>query len=293
MMGKRGRLMACSALFACVLVAQPSAAYEGALHQELTFLAAKHLNRCLAGTAIPRVTPLQVRYIARSAVAQASGGWFPSVFRSDYYDRAEQDERTWLWVFDTRLHGRFDEASKQLGTDREMRDQYSDLGRVVGDLQLVTSPAHVVPVNFARWWRLSMSDRFDGYPIDAAAVEAALGEDCSAVTETPAQDVNTVLRDTASATLRAVQRHIDSLPATWQAFWKLADDPRQFGEYGVAGNNFGRRTEFDCAGTRCVLLDNDPLYDAFALARHVDAVKATLRAMVWLQRRQPIENAAR
>jgi hypothetical protein len=102
-----------------------------------------------------------------------------------------------------------------------------------------------------------------------------------------------VLRDTAAATLRAVQRHIDSLPATWQAFWQLADDPRQFGEYGVAGNNFGKRTEFDCGDTRCVLLDDDPIYDAFALARHVDAVNATARAMLWLQRRQPIENAAR
>lgn len=292
-MGTCGRLMACGALLACALLAQPGAAYEGPAHQQLTFLAAKHLNRCLDGTAIPRVTPLQVRYIAKSAVAQATGGWFPSLFRSDYYDRADQDERTWLWVIDTRLHGRFEQASRELDTDREMRDQYSDLGRVVGDLQLVTSPAHVVPVNFARWWRFSMSDRFDGYPIDEAAVEAALSEDCSAVTDTPVADVNMVLRDTASATLRAVQRHIDGLPATWQAFWQLADDPRQFGEYGVAGNNFGRRTEFDCGATRCVLLDDDPLYDAFALARHVDAVNATLRAMVWLQRRQPIENAAR
>ena len=40
-----------------------------------------------------------------------------------------------------------------------------------------------------------------------------------------------------------------------------------------------------CGETKCVLLDKDPLYDAFALERHVDAVNATMRAMLWLQRR--------
>jgi hypothetical protein len=292
-MGIRKRWVACVVAFAAALCAQPGAAYDAELHQELTFLAAKELNRCLDGSAIPRITPLQVRYVAKSAVAQVSGGWFSGFFRSDYYDRAAQDEREWLWMFDTRLHGRFDQLDAQLQTDRAEPAQYSDLGRLVGYLQIVTSPAHVVPVNFSRWWRLSFADRFDGYPVDGAAVEAAVADNCDELLADPAPELEDVLRDTASATLRAVQRHIDALPTTWQSFWKLADDPEQFGEYGPAGNNFGRRTEFECGNTHCLLLDRDPLYDAFALARHVDAVNATARAMLWLQRRQPIENAAR
>lgn len=292
-MGSRRQWIACCAVIAWALLATRVDAYDGPLHQQFTFLAAKQLNRCLEGTAIPRLTPLQVRYIAKSAVAQAEGGWIPRVFRSDYYDRAEQSERTWLWVIDTRLHGHFNQLDRKLEEDRQMSDQYSDLGRMVSYLQIVTSPAHVVPVNFSRWWRLSFSDRFDGYPMNEAAVEQRLAAECDLLLETPPADIDEVLRDTAGATLRAVQRHIDNLPATWQAYWKLADDPEQFGEYGPAGNNFGRRTEFSCANNRCVLLDNDPLYDAFALERHVDAVSATLRAMLWLQRRQPIENAAR
>jgi hypothetical protein len=73
------------------------------------------------------------------------------------------------------------------------------------------------------------------------------------------------------------------MPTSWQAFWRLAEDPGAFGEYGVAGNSFGHRTEFKCSGQRCVLLDNDPLYRSFAKARHVEAVRATVRAMAWSQ----------
>ena len=80
--------------------------------------------------------------------------------------------------------------------------------------------------------------------------------DCATLLASPDQPVEEVLRDTAAATLRAVQRRIDSLPMTWQAFWKLADDPEQFGEYGRAGNNFGRRSNSNavrpsaCCSTR-------------------------------------------
>jgi len=285
--------MVCCTLLACAALSEPSLAYEPQVQQQLTFLAAKQLNRCLEGTAIPRLTPLQVRYVAKSAIAQAQSGWFPRFFRSDYYDRAEHSERPWMWLIDTRLHGRFNQLDRQLQDDNKLSDQYSDLGRIVAYLQVVTSPAHVVPVNFSRWWRFSFADRFDGYPINEGAVEQRLVGTCTTLLEAPDGSIDEVLSDTASTTLRAVQRHIDGLPATWQAFWTLAEDPAQFGEYGPAGNNFGRRTEFSCGSTRCLLLDNDPLYDAFALERHVDAVTATLRAMLWLQRRQPVESAAR
>ena len=282
-MGRTRQALACCMLVAGILLCDGSAAYEPALHQQFTFIAAKQLNRCLEGSSLPRLTPLQVRYIAKSDVAQAQGSWFGQL-RWGYYDRSAQGQKKLLWLIDTRLHDHFHELENDLSAAQDMGDKYSDLGYVVNYLQNMTSPAHVVPVYFTRWWRLSLSDRFDSYPIDEAALEAALNTDCEALLQGPDLPPGEVLRDTASATLRAVQRRIDALPATWQAYWKLADDPEQFGEYGRAGNNFGRRAEFKCGDTKCLLLDKDPLYDAFALERHVDAVNATMRAMLWLQR---------
>jgi hypothetical protein len=271
-------------LVAAALLCNDSAAYDPALHQQFTFIAAKQLNRCLEGTSIPRLTPLQVRYIAKSDVAQAQGSWIPQLHWG-YYDRSAQGEKKLLWLVDTRLHDHFDQLEQDMSRAQEMSDQYSDLGYVVNYLQNMTSPAHVVPVYFTRWWRFSLTDRFDGYPVDTEALERAMKTDCAALLNAPEKPVSEILKETASATLLAVQRRIDALPVTWQAFWKLADDPEQFGEYGRAGNNFGRRVEFKCRDTKCVLLDKDPLYDAFALARHVDAVNATMRAMLWQQRR--------
>ncbi len=283
-LGRPWGLLTCCACIAGVLLCNNSAAYDPPLHQQFTFIAAKQLNRCLEDTAVPRLTPLQVRYIAKSDVAQAKGSWFGQ-FRWGYYDRAQQQQRTLMWVIDTRLHDHFRQLERDLSSAQEMRDQYSDLGYVVNYLQNMTSPAHVVPVYFTRWWRFSLTDRFDSYPSDPDELEHALNTDCTALLQAPEIPVDEILRNTASATLLAVQRRIDGLPVTWQAFWRLADDPEQFGDYGRAGNNFGRRAEFKCGDTKCVLLDKDPLYDAFALQRHIDAVKATMRAMLWLQRR--------
>ena len=278
------RLFRYGVFLVSMLLCEYTAAYDPPLHQQFTFIAAKQLNRCLEGSSIPRLTPLQVRYIAKSDVAQAQGSWIPQMHWG-YYDRSAQGPKKLLWVVDTRLHDHFRQLEGEMASAQEMSDQYSDLGYIVNYLQNMTSPAHVVPVYFTRWWRFSLADRFDGYPIDEEALERALNTDCAALLEGPEQPVDEILTDTASATLRAVQRRIDALPVTWQAFWKLADDPEQFGEYGRAGNNFGRRVEFKCGDTKCVLLDKDPLYDAFALERHVDAVNATMRAMLWQQRR--------
>ena len=80
---------------------------------------------------------------------------------------------------------------------------------------------------------------------------------------------------------------MSGMPTTWEAFWTLGA-PGEFGEYGDAGNNFGRPTRFNCGeAERCVLLKDDPLYAAFALERHVAAVRATMAAMLLAQREVP------
>ena len=83
-----------------------------------------------------------------------------------------------------------------------------------------------------------------------------------------------------------MKENIAGLPFTWEVFWKPDERPGSFGEYGVAGNNFGRETEFKCTSARrprCVLLNRDPLYLDFARERHLNAVQSTIAALARLQ----------
>ena len=274
---------------ACVMAAAPAAAYEGSLHQELTFIAAKHFNNCAGHAALPRLTPLQVRYIAKANVRQTEANIFRRMTRWNYYDREEQRPRSMLWFIQTRMHQHFNRLVAELDAAEALADRYSGLGRIVNYVQDMTSPAHVVPVFTARWWRWDISDRFDRYPVDADAVSAAGGDDCTDL-EANAGDWDALLSATAERTLSAVREQIPGLPVSWQVFWRIGD-PGGFGGYGGAGNNFGRPAEFDCGGRsraeRCVLLERDPLYEAFAADRHLDAVRATITAMWMLQHGLP------
>ncbi len=263
-------------------------AYEAPIHQQITFIAARHLNACLQGSSIPPIAPLEVRYVARANVRQEESGWLRGTYRSDFYDRAQQAERNFFFFVDTRVHEQFREIGQELDAAVEPADRYSALGRVVNILQDMTSPAHVVPVYFTRWWRFNVSDRFNEFRIDDERIEAEVAGQCDYLydlVDAPDITVDALLVEAANDTLDAVQRPIEGLPVTWQAFWRLADDPEDFGEYGVAGNQFGRRAQFDCGGQRCVLLDRDPLYVAFAHDRHLEAVRVTARALLAEQRR--------
>ncbi|MCZ6710370.1 MAG: hypothetical protein O7B25_08405 [Gammaproteobacteria bacterium] len=265
-------------------MAPQALSYDGKLHQQLTFLAAKQFNRCVAGTDVPMLTPLQVRYIAKTNVKQADRNVFARMFNWRYYDRGGEAERSVLWSIDTRFHEHLNEILVRLDRADGMAQLYSNLGRVVGFVQLVSSPAHTVPVYTGRFWRFSLTDRFDNYSVDEAAVETELENVCDFLEE-PAGDYLAILRAVAADTLTAVRSPIMGLPASWEVFWELAENANNFGEYGPAGNNFGRATEFRCnSAQKCVLLKNDPLYAQFARQRHVSAVHGTMGAMLILQR---------
>ncbi len=276
-------------VLAWILGATPAGAYEGALHQELTFIAAKHFNNCAAEVALPRLTPLQVRYIAKANVRQTEANIFRKLTRWNYYDREDQRPRSMLWFIQTRLHQHFNRLVQELAAADALAERYSGLGRVVNYVQDMTSPAHVVPVFTARWWRWDISDRFDRYAVNADAVSAALGEDCGDL-GAEVEGYDGLLGVTADRTLAAVRGQIPGLPVSWQVFWRIGE-PGGFGGYGPAGNNFGRPAEFDCGGAtraeRCVLLRRDPLYEAFAAERHLEAVRATITAMWMLQHDLP------
>lgn len=270
----------------CVAVAVTAPAafgYDGALHQQLTFIAAKQFNRCADETGLLPITPLQVRYAAKANVRQSDAGWFRRMFRWNYFDRSGARNRSILGIIETRFHDRFGDAVDRLMEVEADRFRYAELGRLIGYVQDATAPAHVVPVGTFRIWRFSFNDRFDDFPIDVPRVETAIAESCEAVLD-PALDFQEILTDAAQDTLASVQGQIPGLPATWQAFWELDNDPEDFGEYGPAGNNFGEKTEFRCGeDERCVLLEEDPLYQEFAFRRHLTATTATLRALLLLQ----------
>ncbi|MCZ6888138.1 MAG: hypothetical protein O7H39_06550 [Gammaproteobacteria bacterium] len=273
------------AYLAAILAAPPLLAYDGPVHQRLTFIAAQHFNRCVTDTAVPRLTPLQVRYIAKANIAQAEPGFFRRVSRWNYYDREAQDERNLLWFIETRMHEHYNTMVGRLDTPENLGDHYSNLGRVVNYLQDVTSPAHVVPVFTNRWWRFSVGDKFDGFRVDEDAIEAAIGDACDAI-RIDDGDFQTLLRASADSTIEAVQGPISGMPVSWEVFWELSDNEGSFGQYGAAGNSFGRQAEFRCTEDkreRCVLLEDDPLYVRFAVERHVRAVRATIAAMARTQ----------
>lgn len=293
------KALAAGLTLAVVLPAGGVLAYEGAIHQQLTFIAARQYNRCvevedvLFGTVeaaprtLARLTPLQVRYVAKANANQAEQAWWQRLLRWNYYDRGDQSAGRVLWLLETRIHNRYRDILRRLHEARDLGRRFTNLGQAVNLIQDATTPSHVVPVFTTRWWRFSVSDRFNSYPLNIDALGLALGEDCASVRGADGS-FEQLLVNTADLTLASIVEPIRGLPSSWEAFWELDSDVDDFGRYGGAGNNFGRQTTFPCTedeNRNCVLLDNDPIYAEYAQARHLDAVRATISAMAMMQQR--------
>ena len=284
--GLRARVAGCG-LLVLMLLSGGAQAYPEATLQTLTFTAAKAFNRCVEGTATPRLSALQVRNLVLGNVAEGEAGVLRQATRWGYYDRAEgEEDRRWLWLVSTRLHDRFeDRAAKVLMQDGVRATlRYEDLGSVLHYLQRVTIPANVVPIFHPRPWRWPSGDRFTDYPVDEARLSEAGEGLCAALAQTPeALTFDALLEQTAGATLDALRQPIADMQSSWYAFWELGE-PGRFGRYGEAGNRFGRAANFPCGTDRCQLLDDDPIYAAFAAAQHRLALLATMRGILLLQR---------
>ena len=274
-------------------------AYEGDIHQQLTFIAARQYNRCVKDMHLPRLTPLQMRYVAKANANRADRAWWQRLFRWNYYDRSVQSPRRVLWLIETRIHDTFEDTLRRLANARDLSRRFTNLGRIVNHLQDATTPAHVVPIFTTRFWRFSFSDRFNAYPVDEEFVARALGDDCAPIRGADGT-FEQLLVDTADHTLASIEDRIPGTSATWESFWELDKDEDNFGSYGEAGNNFGRDAAFPCANgaaqtseagrdapdeDECALRDNDPAYATYAAARHVDAVRATMTAVAIMQER--------
>ena len=305
---KRRATLALALALPLALLPGPALAYEPEIHQKLTFLAAKQFNRCVTDTDLPGLNALQVRIVAKANARQADLNFFVRIFRWNYYDRSGVGDRDILWVIDTRFHEHFDQLLRRVAAAADAHDRYQNVGRIIGYIQDVSSPAHAVPVYASRWWRLSTKDRFDRYPVDEERlaetvagrcdqalslprpVPQAADGDASAPAQSPGPPAagvagyQALLEAAARETLAAVQAPMIGLPATWEVFWTPDEDPGSFGSYGPAGNNFGRGARFPCGlSEQCELLRDDPLYAAFALERHAAAVLRTMQALAIAQ----------
>ena len=258
--------------------------YDSDIHQQLTFLAAKQYSKCAeTQEGLYRPSALDVRYLVRANVAQADAGFFSRMFRWNYYSPNPQDQKDVLWVIETRFQGHYRSLLRQVELGDKAEDRLKAVGRVISYLQDVTSPPRVVPVFTGRWWRFSFSDRFDRFPVDADAIDERLVDSCDRL-ELGSEDFETLLSTTANTTISAIKESIAGYPVTWEAFWSFGEKSGDFGEYGIAGNQFGKRSSFRCADDeRCLLLEDDPLYQEFALQRHVEAVQATMKALLIMQ----------
>lgn len=280
----------------------PAAAYPGEVHQQLSFLAARVFNRCVDGTTIPKLSALDVRFAARASNDEASAGFFGRTLRWQYYDRTQSaDPDRWLWLVDTRMQRRFLALERSLARnvgpgDDDVEEHYTRLGRLVSHVQAVTVPAIAVPIYVERFWLLSMSDQFAEYPFTLDERDPGLEALCAPLLATPdSWTYSQLLNATADATLRAIRGPIGEYEASWQVFWRESDVVGEFGEYGSVGNRFGDAVDFRCgrngSRARCHLLVDDPVYREFAEARHRDALLATMRAYLLVQR--PLRRAAK
>ena len=282
-----GRLPSRLAAALVLVLSGSAAAYDGAIHQQLTFIAARHYNQCVEGTGAPLLTPLQVRYIAKANANQAEQPWWQRLFRWNYYHRGDQSPRPVLWLLETRMHNSFRDTLARLDAAQDLGRRFTSLGRLVSHLQDATSPSFVAPVFTTRWWRFSIADRFASFPVNGDALSTPDLDFCASARGADGT-FESLLSATAERTLASIREPIRGMPATWEAFWEFDKDADDFGSYGPAGNNFGRQTTFRCPADRerdCVLLAGDPLYYEYAAARHLDAVRATVGALAMMQRR--------
>ena len=272
-------------LFGLLFLASTAWSYQGEIHQKMTFAAARQFNLCAPGAELPPLTPLQVRYIARSAVKESDSRMMRA-FRWGFYEREGHNTKRLLGLVQTRLHERFEKLEVASSEADNLLEYYSVVGQIMAHIQDMSVPVYVVPIYFSRFWRLSMRDRLSVYPIDVELLTAKLGErNCEQLLgeqATPAQ----LLSELAEMTIVAIRQPIlGQEPATWESFWEF-DDAGKFGKYGPAGNRFGERTDFSCGDQTCLFLEDDPLYREFALERHLDALQFSLRLMRWAQQNQ-------
>ncbi|MEJ2132502.1 MAG: hypothetical protein P8Y95_13010, partial [Gammaproteobacteria bacterium] len=120
---RRGRLILG---LCCLVLASGAQGYNDEIHQQLTFMAARQFNRCVEGTPVPMLKPLDVRYIVKANLREQNLNFFARMGRWHFYDE-EQRERRVVWFIETRLHERFNDKVAELDAAEDPTVQYAAL----------------------------------------------------------------------------------------------------------------------------------------------------------------------
>ncbi len=306
--------------------------YSKKNHTLITALAVEAYNRC-GEKMNPRpgwfktIDPLQKKRLLFGSIADdedLSG----KLKRWHFYDREGTLGRHSsigfpglnLLIKETSLHARFDQleitADKQtdfVGAKRAWRI-FDTLGKIVHYIQDVTVPAHVIPI-FHPGKTLPLADQFDNYPFQITFYSVQEGsppkatddffkdfEDrvgCSVLLKSSDHSFNAILDDAAGRTYRMLDHKIQGTERTWAGtFWETTVNERGFGNYGLAGNHFGKKKnclkwehhekgDGGFGSARCddwLILDQS-VYDQFSSRQHMSAIEGTMRALRLLQQK--------
>ena len=261
------------------------------------------------------------RGLIRDANRDEDESNFPSrLFNWHFYNPARNEYRKGLLIFDESLERTFSriEGRIESGTLRG-EEAHRYIGRVLHYLEDMTVPAHVVPVYHGPnlpwaahrfdFTKIKISDSVDSYLVDGKPpgdrlreeLERTLADTCQTLSTATEYDedgragskpltLKYILDATAKRTRAALTRPICAGLApgspTWQYFWHppSPDGTRYFGDYQVSESYFGTRPQtITVDGRTC-----EPpaaAYDAFVAARHLDAVRADIRALFYISRK--------
>jgi len=300
-------------------------AYSVKNHMILTVLAVEAYNHC--GKIMPekprgfeKIRPLEKYRLVNGNISEDEDK-AGKLKRWHFYDRAGQlgrDSIVNIFGFSglietPSLHARFDQleirADKQgafVESHRRWR-LYDVVGAMMHYIQDVTVPAHVVPIFHPKNF---LGDAFDRYEVRASdyrgedidrleATEEFLSQfdalKCRRVFREAERSYNQILNALADETYLTLENKIPDSPLTWsEAFWDRKRNSRGFGDYGRAGNRFGKRKSClkkkdvpeinrDACGDRLQVIK--AVYDQFSGEQHLAAIEGSMRAIALLQSR--------
>lgn len=284
-------------------------AYSVGNHKKISNIAINLYNKCAVQPASPRWSkPLNEAEAFRLVDGSYSEDedFFDKGTSWHFYDREGKIGReSILKVFsilvaEPSMHVRFNEletTAVDLVKIESLRSWhlYDPVGKMAHYLQDVSVPAHVIPIFHP--FKSKISDAFDNFKINADKVNESVNSNvCEFIKELSNKSFNQILDNYADKTFEMINSDIKGLvdkkgnPVKATTFWSLKLNERMFGDYGVAGNRFGKKkvcikSEVDEDFILCTerLKIKKTIYKNIALQQHIKAVKATIEAIALIQ----------
>lgn len=234
-------------------------------HKRIMIQAMNEMQACLPG----KLTAASQRIIWQSDLQEDINILLKDTFYSHFYN---PNKKLAMLRFDSSVRVKDEQSGlmKMVNTvdDLNQQSNSSGLGAAAHHIQDMAVPAHVVPVMHG------LGDGFETYPFEG---DISSGWSCAEIAKfSGSQDLLAILKETALLTLAKVQgTQYNGLSG--EGFWKGSSD-NQFGDYGVAGNNFGQAKILINGRTLTI----DPqFYSSFKQAQMRLAVQQSIKALYW------------